>query len=52
MTDAVQAAARVSDPRLATIYDTDFDEQCPYIVAEWRARAGFRQRTTLLRPAV
>src|SRR5215469_9467449 len=35
VTDAVQAAAKVSDPRLATIYDTDFDEQCPYIVAEW-----------------
>jgi len=31
----VQAAAQVSDPRLATIYDTDFDQQCPYIVAEW-----------------
>jgi len=35
VTDAVQAAAKVSDPRLATIYDTDFDEQCPYIVTEW-----------------
>src|SRR5215472_8729995 len=35
VTDAVQAAAKVSDPRLATIYDTDFDRQCPYIVAEW-----------------
>jgi hypothetical protein len=35
VTDAVQSAAKVSDPRLATIYDTDFDEQCPYIVAEW-----------------
>jgi hypothetical protein len=35
VTDAVQAAAKASDPRLATIYDTDFDEQCPYIVAEW-----------------
>jgi hypothetical protein len=35
VTDAVQAAVQVSDPRLATIYDTDFDEQCPYIVAEW-----------------
>jgi hypothetical protein len=35
VTDAVQSAARVSDPRLATIYDTDFDEQCPYIVTEW-----------------
>ena len=33
--DAVQSAAKVSDPRLATIYDTDFDPQCPYIVAEW-----------------
>src|SRR6266567_6614478 len=35
VTDAVQAAAKVSDPRLATIYDTDFDEQYPYIVSEW-----------------
>ncbi|HEY1322324.1 MAG TPA: protein kinase family protein, partial [Streptosporangiaceae bacterium] len=35
VTDAVRSAARVSDPRLATIYDTDFDEECPYIVAEW-----------------
>lgn len=35
VTDAVQAAAKVSDPRLATIYDTGFDQQCPYIVAEW-----------------
>jgi hypothetical protein len=35
VTDAVQTAVKVSDPRLATIYDTDFDEQCPYIVAEW-----------------
>src|ERR1700724_3510814 len=33
--DAVQSAAKVSDPRLATIYDSDFDEQCAYIVAEW-----------------
>ena len=33
--DAVQSAAKVSDPRLATIYDTDFDGQCPYIVTEW-----------------
>jgi hypothetical protein len=35
VTDAVQAAAKISDPRLATIYDTDFDEQCPYVVTEW-----------------
>jgi hypothetical protein len=33
--DAVQGAARVSDPRLARIYDTDFGCQCPYIVSEW-----------------
>jgi hypothetical protein len=33
--DAVQAAAKISDPRLATIYDTDFDPRCPSIVAEW-----------------
>jgi hypothetical protein len=33
--DAVQSAANVSDPRLATIYDSDFDEQCAYIVTEW-----------------
>ncbi len=32
---AVQSAARVTDPRLAAIYDTDFDPQGPYIVSEW-----------------
>ena len=32
---AVQAAAKVADPRLATIYDTDFDAEPPYIVSEW-----------------
>ncbi len=32
---AVRAAARVSDPRLAAIYDTDFGDSCPYIVSEW-----------------
>jgi serine/threonine protein kinase len=32
---AVQAAAKVNDPRLATIYDTDFGAECPYIVSEW-----------------
>ena len=35
VTAAVQSAARVTDPRLAAIYDTDFDPQCPYIVSEW-----------------
>jgi len=33
--EAVQAAARVSDPRLATIYDTDYSIDGPYIVSEW-----------------
>jgi hypothetical protein len=33
--EAVQAAARVSDPRLATIYDTDYGIEDPYIVSEW-----------------
>ena len=33
--DAVRSAAKVSDPRLATIYDSDFDERCAYIVTEW-----------------
>jgi hypothetical protein len=32
---AVQAAARVNDPRLATIYDTDYNIDGPYIVSEW-----------------
>jgi hypothetical protein len=33
--DAVQSAAKVIDARIATIYDTDFNPECPYIVAEW-----------------
>ena len=33
--EAVQSAAKVTDPRLAAIYDTDFDPGCPYIVSEW-----------------
>jgi hypothetical protein len=33
--DAVQSAAKVTDSRVATVYDTDFSPQCPYIVAEW-----------------
>jgi hypothetical protein len=33
--EAVQAAARVSDPRLATIYDTDYGLDGAYIVSEW-----------------
>ncbi len=33
--EAVQAAARINDPRLATVYDTDYSIECPYIVSEW-----------------
>ena len=33
--EAVQAAARVNDPRLATIYDTNYSTDSPYIVSEW-----------------
>jgi hypothetical protein len=33
--EAVQGAARVNDPRLATIYDTDYGMQAPYVVSEW-----------------
>ncbi len=36
--EAARSAAKVTDPRLATIYDTDFtpkDPECPYIVSEW-----------------
>ena len=32
---AARSAAKVCDSRLATIYDTDFSADCPYIVAEW-----------------
>ncbi len=35
LVEAVQSAARVSDPRLATIYDTDYSIERPYIVSEW-----------------
>jgi hypothetical protein len=33
--DAVRSAAKVTDPRLAAVYDTDFNAECPYIVSEW-----------------
>jgi len=39
--EAVQSAAKVTDPRLAAIYDTDFNPgtpktpECPYVVSEW-----------------
>jgi hypothetical protein len=34
LVEAARAAAKVSDPRLATIYDTDFTAGCPFIVSE------------------
>ena len=33
--DGVQSAAKVTDARIAKVYDTDFSPQCPYIVTEW-----------------
>jgi hypothetical protein len=33
--EATQAAAKVCDARLATIYDTDFASDTPYVVSEW-----------------
>jgi hypothetical protein len=33
--EAIQAAARVSDTRLATVYDACYDVDCPYVVCEW-----------------
>jgi hypothetical protein len=32
---AVRAAARVNDPRLAAVYDTDYSSAGAYIVSEW-----------------
>ena len=32
--EAVHSAAKVTDPRLAALYDTDFSPACPYIVSE------------------
>jgi hypothetical protein len=32
---AVQAAARVSDPRLSAIFDACYDSERPYLVSEW-----------------
>jgi hypothetical protein len=33
--EAVQSAAKVTDARIAKVYDTDFNPQCPYVVTEW-----------------
>jgi hypothetical protein len=32
---AVQAAARVNDPRLAPVFDACYDPERPYLVSEW-----------------
>jgi hypothetical protein len=32
---AVRAAASITDPRLARIFDADYSARCPYIVTEW-----------------
>ena len=52
--DAVRSAARASDPRLATVYDTDFDAECPYIVSEWAQGTHLEDlvRTGLPHPAL
>jgi hypothetical protein len=52
--DAVRSAARVSDPRLATIYDTDFTAGRPYIVSEWARGTHLEDlvRTGLPHPAL
>src|SRR5690242_8803035 len=33
--EGIRSAAKVIDARIATIYDTDFNPRCPYIVTEW-----------------
>jgi hypothetical protein len=35
LAEAVQACARVNDPRLATVFDVDYDADRRYIVSEW-----------------
>jgi hypothetical protein len=52
--EAVQAAARVSDPRLATIYDTDYGPERPCIVSEWARGAHLEDlvRSGLPSPAL
>jgi hypothetical protein len=54
MIEAVQSAAKVTDPRLAAIYDTDFNPGCPYIVSEWAPGTSLEDLvlTGLPRPAL
>jgi eukaryotic-like serine/threonine-protein kinase len=51
---AVQASARVSDRRLATVFDVDYDADHRYIVSEWVSDPNLEQllRTGLPGPAL
>jgi hypothetical protein len=33
--EGIRSAAKVTDTRIAKVYDTDFNPDCPYIVTEW-----------------
>ena len=33
--EAVNAAARMTDPRLAKVFDADYGAECPYVISEW-----------------
>jgi hypothetical protein len=52
--EAVQAGARVNDPRLATVFDADYSADCPYIVSEWAGDPNLEDllRTGLPAPAL
>jgi serine/threonine protein kinase len=41
--DAVRAAARLADPRLARIFDVDYDAERPYVVSEWAPGRSLEQ---------
>jgi hypothetical protein len=43
LTEAVQACARVSDARLATVFDVDYDADRRYIVSEWVSDPSLEQ---------
>lgn len=43
LADAVRAAARITDPRLARIFDVNYDARRPYIVSEWAPGRSIEQ---------
>jgi eukaryotic-like serine/threonine-protein kinase len=51
---AVQAGARMNDPRIATVFDADYSAERPYIVSEWTGDPDLEQllRTGLPDPAL